>query len=175
MAIVQLLAKTTYFMLPAIIANITPVFFRRLHFLDYPIDFNLTFKGKPLLGKNKTFRGMFFGTLAAILVAYLQYLFSNSWLLTDYSHWFVIGFLLGFGALTGDFVESFFKRRLGIKPGRRFFPWDQIDFVVGSLLFVSLSFVPTWPVMLSALIIIPLGTIVVAHLGYYLHLRAERW
>ncbi len=33
-------------------------------------------------------------------------------------------------------VKSFFKRRLGIKPGTMFQPWDGIDYMVGSIIFL---------------------------------------
>jgi CDP-diglyceride synthetase len=40
--------------------------------------------------------------------------------------------------MTGDAVKSFFKRRLGITPGKSWFPFDQLDFVLGAILFVSI-------------------------------------
>jgi len=55
--------------------------------------------------------------------------------LVDYSNWLLFGFLMGFGALLGDMTKSFFKRRLGYAPGKPFIPFDQLDFVVGALLF----------------------------------------
>jgi hypothetical protein len=33
-------------------------------------------------------------------------------------------------------AKSFFKRRLGIKPGTMFQPWDGIDYTVGALIFM---------------------------------------
>jgi CDP-2,3-bis-(O-geranylgeranyl)-sn-glycerol synthase len=51
---------------------------------------------------------------------------------------------MGFGALFADAVESFFKRRAGIGPGKTWVPFDQIDYIIGGLVFVapfvSLSF-----------------------------------
>ena len=47
------------------------------------------------------------------------------------------------GALGGDAIESFFKRRVGIAPGHGWFPFDQTDYIIGaaiaSIPFVSLS------------------------------------
>jgi hypothetical protein len=33
-----------------------------------------------------------------------------------------------------DAVESFFKRQRGIPPGQRWFPCDQIDYIIGGCL-----------------------------------------
>jgi CDP-2,3-bis-(O-geranylgeranyl)-sn-glycerol synthase len=38
--------------------------------------------------------------------------------------------------MAGDAVKSFLKRRAGIRPGRPWIPFDQIDFVVGELVLV---------------------------------------
>ena len=40
-----------------------------------------------------------------------------------------------FGALLGDIVESFFKRRVGRKRGENWIPFDQLDFILGVLFF----------------------------------------
>lgn len=46
------------------------------------------------------------------------------------------------GAMFGDLLESFFKRQLGKKAGSPFIPFDQVDFVVGALVFISVLYVP---------------------------------
>ena len=50
----------------------------------------------------------------------------------------IIGFLLAFGALVGDAIGSFLKRRIGIGRGKPAPILDQLDFLVVALLFVSL-------------------------------------
>ena len=40
-----------------------------------------------------------------------------------------------FGALFGDIIESFFKRRIGKNRGENWIPFDQLDFIVGVLIF----------------------------------------
>jgi len=47
-----------------------------------------------------------------------------------------IVFSICFGALLGDIVESFFKRRKGIERGKDWIPFDQLDFIIG-VLFLS--------------------------------------
>lgn len=109
--------------------------------LDYPIDFRKKFRGKRLLGDHKTFRGAIFGIIAGFIVYLIQgYLANNSPMfyqisVVDYSNLF-IGFLLGFGAVLGDVVKSFFKRQADIPPGESWFPFDQLDWLAGSLFLV---------------------------------------
>jgi CDP-2,3-bis-(O-geranylgeranyl)-sn-glycerol synthase len=44
---------------------------------------------------------------------------------------------MGFGALTGDLLKSFIKRRLSILPGKPFLVFDQIDWIIGSLIILN--------------------------------------
>lgn len=173
--------KCIYFMAPAYFANMAPVIAKNwLKFLAVPVDFGKRFEGKELFGSHKTFRGIIFGTLFAIVAAYLQFLlygldFFKSLSFIDYSNWLTAGFLLGFGALFGDLVKSFFKRRLDIKPGQRFFPWDQLDFVVGALVFASFTFGLTWKIVFYSIVVSVIGHIIINHSAYYLGIRKEKW
>ena len=138
-----ILLKTIWLIIPAGFANIAPVLFRSINFLSYPIDFKSTYKGKVILGENKTFRGFFFGILFAIIAIKIQvmlYPYAEEISVIDYGgeNIYKIGFLLGFGALIGDVTKSFFKRRIGIKPGDSWIPFDQIDWIIGSLLMLQI-------------------------------------
>jgi len=107
--------KLVYLMLPAYIANLLPDLCKNLiKELNFPLDFNKKFRGKPIFGSHKTFKGFVIGILGSIIVAYFQFrfsLFSQSYNIINYDSWFLIGFLQGFGALFGDAIKSFFKRR----------------------------------------------------------------
>jgi CDP-2,3-bis-(O-geranylgeranyl)-sn-glycerol synthase len=46
-----------------------------------------------------------------------------------------MGIWMGVGALTGDLIKSLVKRQLSIPPGRAWFPFDQLDWLVGTILF----------------------------------------
>ena len=169
-----------YFMLPAYFANMLPLFVQRVYFLNYPVDFGKKFKGTRLLGGHKTIRGFFFGILAGIVLAYVQhvlhaYPFFAELSFIDYANWLSIGFLLGFGALVGDSVKSFFKRRRGVKPGGKFVPWGELDYSIGALLLVSLVYVPSLKVVLSILIINFIIHILANHLAYYFKLSKVKW
>ncbi len=167
-------------MLPAYIANMTPVLVKKINFLNYPIDSNRKFRGKPLFGSHKTWRGLIFGILAGILIVYIQYFlqsyqFFSGISILDYSNWLTIGFLFGAGALVGDLVKSFFKRRSGVKAGERFMPWDQLDYTIGSLLFISFIFIPSLELIAALLIINFILHILVNHLAFYLRLSKVKW
>jgi len=145
------LAHALYFIFPAYCANATPVIFGGGH----PIDAGRTFfDGKPIFGSHKTFRGFFCGLIVGTLVGFLQTLLSQ-YVLFQYDVHFrydvLLGFMLSLGALVGDLVESFFKRRLGLPPGSSLPIADQLDFVVGAFLF-SLPILP--PSLLTILIIV---------------------
>ena len=165
-----------YFMLPVYFANMAPVivkgWFKKL---AIPIDF-----GKNIFGNNKTFRGLIFGVLFARVVVYLEFLLYGfasfkSLSFINYSNLFVVGFLFGFGALFGDLIESFIKRRLKIKLGGRFVPWDQLDFVMGALIFVSFVVDISWKMVFFIAVITFVGHILVNHTAYYLGVRKEKW
>ena len=159
-----------------------PVLMKRVSFLDYPVDFNLRFKGKPLFGKNKTYRGFFFGIFFAVLISLLQeqlytYTFFQSLSLIDYGtiNIFLFGFLIGFGVLFGDLLESFIKRRFHKKPGERFFPWDQLDGLIGGLIFLSPLYWPGWTFFLLLIVFVLVLHIAINHLGHYLGLQESKW
>lgn len=162
---------------PAGLANICASMSRHIpntKWMAKPIDFGVEIDGKPLLGKNKTFRGLFFGVLAAVLIGLLaEYVYNNveftrqiikiSDVVDEGYESFniiVFSFLAGFGALVGDMVESFFKRRVGVESGKPWFPFDQIDFILGSIIF-------TFPYLTLALssYLIYLGGFFLLHLS----------
>ena len=82
---------------------------------------------------------------------------------------------MGFGALTGDVIKSFFKRRAGIAPGKKFIPFDQTDFVIGALLFITPIFDLTLKIFAVALILSFVLDILVNHIAFYLKIRNEKW
>jgi CDP-2,3-bis-(O-geranylgeranyl)-sn-glycerol synthase len=178
--LLELMVKCFYFMLPAYAANMAPVLARKIRFLDYPVDFGKKINGKPILGGHKTFRGFFFGILLGVAVAYVQHRFSSAGLfagisIVNYDKWLVLGLLLGSGALAGDAIKSFFKRRAGIEPGARFVPFDQIDFVVGALAFAMLSFEISLEVFFVTIILSFLLHIMTNHIAFYFKIRNEKW
>ena len=172
--------KCSYLMLPAYFANMAPVMVKRVNFLAYPVDFGREINKKPVFGRNKTFRGLFFGVLFAVIISYLQFVGHNTEFLRSisffgYDNWLMFGFLMGIGALIGDLIKSFFKRRAGIKPGNKFIPFDQSDFVIGALIFIMPVFALTWEIFLTSLVLSFVLDILVNHAAFYLKIRNEKW
>lgn len=178
--------QAIYFFLPAYVANMSPNFYRKtLHFLAKPIDGGRMYHGKRVLGDNKTWRGLIMGTVMAIIVTLLQRSLMSSPVIAkitlfDYTItplWQIIllGFLLGCGALVGDSVKSFFKRQSGVPSGTSWFPFDQLDFVIGGLLFCAILYIPPWQILLILLIISPILHVIVKYIGYLLKIDKKRF
>lgn len=183
MRMIATIIAALYYALPGLFANMAPVIFRnRFSWLAKPVDLGKRLGDKPIAGSHKTFRGFVTGIGLAILIAWFQrILFLDGFFLSisflDYAQVNIIlfGSLMGFGALFGDLVKSIIKRRLKKRPGERFFPWDQLDFVIGIIIFSSII-KPMTPGMMAALLIaVPLLTIVVNHTAYLFKIRDEKW
>lgn len=171
--------KSIWFFLPAGFANMSPVIFSRVKFLDVPVDFNNKIRGKAIFGKHKTYRGFFFGILAAIATVIIQSFFYNSmknYSIVDYSsiNLLLLGFLFGFGTMFGDLVESFFKRRLNIKPGRQWIPFDQIDWILGTVIFVGFYININLDIIITALVLGTVLHILVNYLGFYIGIKKNK-
>lgn len=145
---IEMILFALWFFVPAGVANVTPIFVAKVPLLrswNTPMDFGRSFRGKRIFGANKTWRGLITGTvMATITLAVQQYLVAQydwaSWLAqgVDYSQLplLIVGPLFGIGALFGDAIESFFKRQLNIPPGESWFPFDQIDYILGGMIAV---------------------------------------
>ncbi len=176
------LLAVLYFMMPSYIANMTPVISKGImKWLAYPVDFGIRLNGKPIFGKNKTWRGLLLGTIAGTLMFVLQkwlyqFQFFQQNSLFDYTTATIwLGVLLAFGTLLGDMVESFFKRRVGVKSGKPWIPFDQIDYTIGALALASIIFFPGWAEAGVIVAISALLHIGVNRFAYYTHIRNEKW
>lgn len=178
---IDIVILALWFFAPAGIANATPVFAKRIPYLrkwKTPLDFGKSFKGKRILGDNKTWRGFCFGVILASLVFWLQkYLYIHNDLISsliklDYASLPIgLGILLGIGALLGDAIESFFKRQLRIPSGEAWFPFDQIDYIIGGILLSSLVITLT-PLQNVTVLLVWFGLhLVSSYVGYLLGLK----
>ncbi len=137
--------------LPAGLANMAPVIANNIPLLKnftQPLDGNKKFRGKRIFGDHKTVRGLLSGVLMGLCVGLIQILIFNllGWPSNDVSaidygslQAIYLGAILGLGAITGDAIKSFFKRQVGIEPGKNWFFFDQSDYVIGAIL-ISLPF-----------------------------------
>ncbi len=117
-------------MAPAYVANMAPPFLRYWKGWNRPISARW-------LGEHKTVMGFAAGVLAALVTTGLQSRIPWTGRPITYDDWLELGLRFGAGAMAGDSIKSFVKRRVGIAPGRPWLPWDQLDFVVGALALVA--------------------------------------
>lgn len=162
--------QALYFALPMYFANMAPVIVSRLPLLDTPIDGGRFWRGKPILGPHKTWRGLLAGIFFGVATVYVQRLIGAGPFLdlvnyADASIW-QLGVLMGAGAMIGDAVKSFFKRRIGKVSGATWPPFDQLDFVVGGLLAASVYAHIPWSIAAWIILLTPLGHLLVNRLAF---------
>jgi CDP-2,3-bis-(O-geranylgeranyl)-sn-glycerol synthase len=170
-----------WLMLPAYIPNNCAALFGG----GLPLDMGQTFQdGQRTLGDGKTFRGTIAGTICGILMGLLQNQIAPSIGLPSFG----IGYeqlpillALALGAMLGDIVAAFFKRRLGLKRGAPLFVIDQIDFVMGAWLF-AIIIAPQWfwqnftpSIILIVLIVTPILHRATNIIGYKMGAKREPW
>ena len=158
-----------------------------LGFLALPMDGDRRFRGQPLFGHSKTFRGPVTVALGAGAVWALQQQLLHregafaALELVDFAS--LPGFWFGAAAgAAGELAElpnSFVKRRLGVKPGGTargplgvlFYLWDQLDVLSGFGCVVAAAVPPTPVRVATALLVVggvhPLLTLA----GYLLGMR----
>ena len=174
-----------WFLLPAAAANMIPIFAAAIPVLkkyDAPIDGGKTWRGHELLGPHKTWRGIIAGVIFATLVLWLQQLLVANFSWTDFVTDNVdyaalpllfLGPLFAIGALGGYAIESFFKRQRNIKSGGSWVPFDQLDYIIGSVL-VSLFFVILTPMQYVWIFIVWfILHLLASYLGYLVGLKKD--
>lgn len=194
--IALLVAQSLWLFLPAYLANMAPVFVGG----GTPIDFGRSWKdGRRILGDGKTWRGLLLGPVASTALVAVVLLYARTlgplsrWGFTDWGGlpWVLLfAYFLGLGALTGDAVESFFKRRMGKQRGEMWLGFDQLDFVVGAWVFGLLAgllglalgygsnwFLAefTWPRLLVIGLLTPALHLLVNWIGYKIGKKDVPW
>ena len=118
--------------------------------LDFGKNF---FDGKPLFGKGKTFRGTIAGIVVGSVGALAVSVFLPGFTTAIGANYFHYGFLLAIGAMLGDIVGSFIKRRINLPRGESVMLLDQLDFVAGGILLGAILFTPdVWQIAFLAVL-----------------------
>lgn len=162
------LLQLLYFMAPAYVANMAPPFVRYWKGWNRPIHARA-------LGDHKTIVGYALGVLAAIAATAAQAAISAPFALVDYGYWPWLGLAFGVGAMTGDSLKSYFKRRRGLQPGARWVPFDQLDFALGALLLVGPFAGLGWFDVAAILVGTLVGGILVNRVAFRLGIKATPW
>lgn len=170
-----------YLFLPTFLANAAPIIVKNIPLLR-------SFK-KPIsekyLWKNKTYRWFIAGILFWTMVSILQYYFTQFGfvdtviekyfeVITSLEIAIIAWFLQGFWALLWDAVKSFFKRKIGIKPGEPWPIFDGIDYVLWSAILFAPIFFPSiiWVIFLCC--IWPIASLI-ANIGAYIIRWKDVW
>ena len=173
-----------WFFLPAGIANVTPIFAAHTPVINnwnYPIDGFKKLHNIRIFGDHKTVRGFVTGIILGTLSSTLLFVLATktSIFANFFPSWYfstnpiILGVLLSFGALAGDAVKSFSKRRMNIPPGKTWIPFDQIDYIIGALLMSSIVHILTIPLYLTILIVWVGIHVASTFVGYFLHLKDQ--
>ena len=127
--------------LPAMLPNSAAVLFGG----GTPVDFGKSWKGKRILGDGKTWKGLIGGVGSGIALGIVQmgtasyFGDANLWGFGTFDSGIVIIVTLAIGALLGDMMGSFIKRRLDFERGSNVPILDQYDFLIGALLLVGIA------------------------------------
>jgi CDP-2,3-bis-(O-geranylgeranyl)-sn-glycerol synthase len=162
--VVTLIIEAFKFIFPAYCANATPVLAGGGLSMDFGKNF---FDGRRIFGKNKTFRGFFFGFTIGVLVGLMEY-----W---AFGFPLLFCFLSPLGALLGDLTGAFLKRRLNIAPGGLLPVVDQVDFVVGALVFSLPLGIVSWQLAVTVLLVTPPIHLFTNFVAYKLKLKSNPW
>ena len=154
-----------YILLPTYCTNGAPVIFGG----GKPIDLGRRLPdGERILGSNKTFRGFISGLIVGTVVGLsLSYVLSMNLL--------PVAILASLGALLGDMGGAFLKRRLKIKPGGALPLVDQLDFVLGAIVLVSLFSGISLTVVVILLLVTPPIHFLTNVGAYVLGLKGTYW
>lgn len=152
-----------YKAVPVILTNLSPVLIAKvLPTVDYPVDFNKELPdGKRLFGAHKTWRGVITMLFTGLLTGFL---FFNSF------YW---GLLIALGVIIGDLLTSVIKRRVNLKPGASFEPWDSEILMVSTML-IAWGLFNIYE-MIGIIILAPLAYKGFNVLGYLLKLQKHPW
>ncbi|ADB57351.1 CDP-2,3-bis-(O-geranylgeranyl)-sn-glycerol synthase [Archaeoglobus profundus] len=177
----ELIIKTIWLLLPAYIPNNFAVIFGG----GKPLDLGKHFiDGKRILGDGKTIRGFVAGVLGGIFTAHIQLIIEKSFSLSvysslDYASFLQLVFLLSFGAMLGDSIGSFIKRRFGVERGGKFPILDQLTFLIIAYILASRcsAFYKlfTLDVIITGIVITPLLHLTINVLAYKLGLKDVWW
>jgi CDP-2,3-bis-(O-geranylgeranyl)-sn-glycerol synthase len=177
--VVETVAVAVWTMLPAYVPNNAAVLVGG----GRPIDGGQSYGGKRLLGDGKTWRGTAGGTLAGVALAVLlnavHPVVETATGLALPTFPLHAALALAAGAMLGDILASFLKRRTGRRRGASFPLLDQLDFVVVALALAALV-APAWfaatftlPVVVAVLVVTPVLHLTTNAGAYLLGLKEE--
>ncbi|HUV02000.1 MAG TPA: CDP-2,3-bis-(O-geranylgeranyl)-sn-glycerol synthase [Desulfobacteria bacterium] len=180
-AIIGTIVAAVWLMLPAYVTNSSAAFFGG----KTPIDRGMYWGTSRLLGDGKTYEGLVKGIACGVLVGIVQNLFAWGYVdlpsFGSFPFFFVTLVCLSAGAMLGDLLGSFAKRRVGLKRGASLPLVDQLDFVVGAWLLLFL-FARAWfrnafslEVIIAVVVITPMLHLLTNYIGFKMGKKQVPW
>lgn len=169
----EIVAQALWFIFPAYAANAAPILIKGWR----PLDFGKKLGAQRLLGDGKTIEGAAGGVLAGTISGLLQNallpLLPGELGLVTFSMQLLI--LLSVGAIVGDMIGAFVKRRAGIPRGYPAPLLDQLDFLVGALVMASAVTAISKSTILVLLILTPIIHIATNRISFWLKMKKVPW
>ena len=177
-----------WYLLPAYIANTVAALVGGGSPIDGGNNWN---DGERILGDGKTWKGLIGGTIGGVVTGIIVLKVGspisgveNNILNLEGNDYIHISAVLSFGALFGDMLASFVKRRIGFERGSMALGLDQYDFVVVSLALTWLLYSQwigelfdnhLWRELATIFILTPLLHRGVNIIGYKIGVKNEPW
>lgn len=155
--------------IPCYVTNAAPLIMAKVIKRRHPLDLGRNFiDGRRVLGDSKSVEGFLLGVAAGTAAGFALSLLE----LISLSE----AFVLSLGAMVGDSVGSFIKRRLNIKSGDPAPLLDQLTFLVVALAAYQLVYNNLDPVTVLILVLItPPLHIVTNYAAYKLEIKDRPW
>jgi CDP-2,3-bis-(O-geranylgeranyl)-sn-glycerol synthase len=179
--IIETVGVALWLMMPAYITNASAAFFGG----KTPIDRGVFWGKTRLLGDGKTYEGFLKGFSCGFGFGIFQQLFLSEYIkmpsFGPFPSFLATLFCLSAGAMLGDILGSFIKRRAGLKRGAPLPLVDQLDFVGGAWLLLFLFarewFVKTFSVeiIITVIIITPLLHLLTNYIGFKMGRKGVPW
>ena len=175
------IAMAFWILFPAYAANTFAPFSKFIK-NKHPVDFGKKIGGKRILGTGKTWEGFIFGLVAGTLVGVAETLakpaldaFALQWNMQFIPMTIFIGFMIALGALVGDMFGSFVKRRFGMKRGADAPLLDQLDFILGAIVFsYFFTSISIWMILIMV-VLTPIFHRISCIIGYKIKMKNEPW
>jgi len=171
--VLLLILQSLWFVFPAYAANAAPVLIKG----SRPLDFRTHLGKNRLLGDGKTFEGAAGGIIVGIVAGLIQNALIPSLPaglgLARFSMQLLL--LLAAGAIIGDIIGAFIKRRLGIPRGYPAPLLDQLDFLVGALLAASAVVGVGKSMAIALLVLTPIIHAATNRISFWLKMKKVPW
>ncbi len=177
-----------WYILPAYVANGFAVF-AKFFATPHPIDGGRVLKDERfILGPGKSWEGFFIGFISGVCLGLLQ-VFTAPFLEALIVQYLILPpelvpivllsiplvIMVALGALLGDLIGSFVKRRMNISRGRPAPLLDQLDFLILAILFGWLVTPLPLIFVIFLLIVTPIIHLLANVIGYLLKLKKVPW